>query len=313
MEKTANIRRQHIIAVVVLAALGLVPVFSEPFYIRMVSRIMIYALCAVSLDLILGYGGMVSLGHAAFLGVGAYTVGILAQHGIQTAWIAWPAAAALAAVAALAIGAVSIRTSGVYFIMITLAFAQMLFYFCSSLEQYGGDDGLALANRSSFGHMLNIADNTTFYYLVWVILIAALYAAHRIVNSRFGMVIRGLRENERRMQSIGFPAFRYKLVCFVIAGAIAGLAGALIANQNNYVSPALMHWTRSGDILVMVILGGIGTLIGPVLGALGLLLAEEFLAEYTRHWMIFLGPLLIFVVLFARGGLYGLLHRKDTP
>lgn len=307
----SNIRRHQIIAAAVLIALGLVPVFSEPFYIRMVSRIMIYALCAVSLDLILGYGGMVSLGHAAFLGVGAYTVGILSQHGIDSALIAWPASMALAALAALAIGAVSIRTSGVYFIMITLAFAQMLFYFYSSLQGYGGDDGLALANRSAFGGVLDIADNTSFYYVVFAILGAVLYISHRVVNSRFGMVIRGLRENERRMQSIGFPAFRYKLACFVMAGAIAGLAGALLANQNNYVSPALMHWTRSGDILVMVILGGIGTLIGPVLGAFGLMLAEEFLAEYTRHWMIVLGPLLILVVLFARGGLYGLLNRKD--
>jgi len=313
MEHALKIRRHPLIAAAVLIALGLIPVFSEPFYVRMVSRIMIYALCAVSLDLILGYGGMVSLGHAAFLGVGAYTVGILSYHGIDSAWIAWPAAVAASALAALAIGAVSIRTSGVYFIMITLAFAQMLFYFCSSLQGYGGDDGLPLAGRSTFGGMLDISGNTAFYYLVFGILALVLYGFHRVVNSRFGMVIRGLRENERRMQSIGFPAFRYKLVCFVLAGAVAGLAGALIANQNNYVSPALMHWTRSGDILVMVILGGIGTLIGPVLGAAGLMLAEEILAEYTRHWMIVLGPLLILVVLFARGGLYGLLNRKDAP
>jgi len=308
-----DIRRHHILTAGVLIALGLIPVFSEPFYVRLASRIMIYALCAVSLDLILGYGGMVSFGHAAFLGVGAYTVGIMAHHGVDSAWIAWPSAVALSALVALAIGAVSIRTSGVYFIMITLAFAQMLFYFCSSLQGYGGDDGLALANRSSLGAVLDISGNTAFYYLVFAILAAVLYLGHRVVNSRFGMVIRGLRENERRMQSIGFPPFRYKLACFVLAGAIAGLAGALLANQNRYISPALLHWTRSGDILVMVILGGVGTLIGPVLGAAGLMLAEEILAEYTRHWMIVLGPLLIFVVLFLRGGLYSLLNRKDEP
>ena len=296
-----------------LLLLALVPLLSEPFYVRLASRIMIYAICAVSLDIILGFGGMVSLGHAAFLGIGAYTVGILALHGVQSAWIAWPAAVLVSAVGAFFIGAVSIRTTGIYFIMITLAFAQMLFYFFSSLEDYGGDDGLALWSRNTLGGLFDISGNDAFYYLVLGILATVLYGSSRLVKSRFGMVIQGIRENERRMQSIGFPTFRYKLACFIISGAIAGLAGALIANQSRYISPALMHWTRSGDILVMVILGGIGSLIGPVLGAAGLLLTEEFLSEYTRHWMIILGPLLILVVLFGRGGIYGLVRGWRKP
>jgi branched-chain amino acid transport system permease protein len=232
------------------------------------------------------------------------------MHGCQSAWIAWPAAMMVSAVAAAAIGAISLRTSGVYFIMITLAFAQMLFYFFSSLEAYGGDDGMALWARNHFSGLIDISQPVVFYYLVVVILLVALYGMRRLVFSHFGVVIQGIRENERRMRSIGFPTYRYKWVCFVIAGAVAGLAGALLANQSKYISPALMHWTRSGDILIMVILGGMGSLVGPVLGAACLLLAEEILSEYTEHWMIILGPLLIGVVLFAKGGLYGVIKRK---
>ena len=279
---------------------------------RLASRIFIYALCALSLDLILGYGGMVSLGHAAFFGVGAYTVGILSHHGIHSAWLAWPAAMGLSAVAAVVIGWVCLRTAGVYFIMITLAFTQMIYFFLSSLSAYGGDDGMAVASRNTFGHFFSIQDPVVFYYLVLGILLLALLVCSRLVNSRFGVVVRGIKENERRMRSIGFPVLRYKLVCFVVAGALAGLAGVLIANQSLYISPALVHWTRSGDILVMVILGGLGTLIGPILGAACLLLAEEILSGYTQHWMIILGPLLILVVLLGKSGLYGLIRRRAS-
>ncbi|RMF91501.1 MAG: branched-chain amino acid ABC transporter permease [Nitrospinota bacterium] len=284
-----------------------IPLLSEPFYTRLFTRIMIYAIVAISLDLILGYGGMVSFGHAAFFGVGAYTVGILSYHGVESGWIAWPLATLLAAGVAFVIGAISLRTSGVYFIMITLAFAQMLYYFFFSLEGYGGDDGLPLWSRNTFGGLIDIENHTVFYYVVFGILGLILFVSHRLVHSRFGMVIRGIRENERRMNSLGFPTFWYKLVCFVIAGGIAGLAGALIANHTLYVSPTLMHWTRSGDIIVMVILGGMGSLIGPLLGATTLLLAEDILSSFTEHWMILLGPLLVLMVLFAKGGIYGLL------
>ena len=302
--------------------IGLPPVASAleaTFYIGLFSRILIYALAAVSLDLILGYGGMVSFGHAAFFGAGAYVVGIFAFHGIEgsaviswpfvimgtdNALISWAVAAVASAGLAFVIGAISLRTSGVYFIMITLAFAQMMYFFFTSLELYGGDDGLSLFTRNRLGH-LDLSNDAAFYYTCLGLLVGFLLFTRRLVNSRFGMVIRGCKENERRMGALGFPTYRYKLICFVIAGAGAGLAGALMANQTEFVSPSLLHWTVSGDILVMVVLGGVGTIVGPVFGAIVLLLLEEFISRYTEHWMLFLGPILIFVVLFARRGLYG--------
>lgn len=289
----------------------LIPFFGEVFYTRLCTRIMIYAIVAVSLDIILGYGGMVSFGHAAFFGVGAYTVGILAHHGITSAFVSWPLAIVVSALIALFVGAISLRTSGVYFIMITLAFAQMVYYFFFSLEQYGGNDGMPLLARNTMGGLLDISQHTTFYYLTLCILLLILFVSHRLVHSYFGIVLRGFRENERRMASIGFARFRYRLVGFVISGALAGLAGALIVNQTMYISPAIMHWTRSGEILIMVILGGMRSIFGPVLGALTLLLAEDILSSYTEHWMIILGPLLLFVVLFARRGIYGLLPGEE--
>jgi branched-chain amino acid transport system permease protein len=271
------------------------------------------------MDLMLGFGGMVSLGHAAFFGIGAYVVCILSVHGFegtpmltwpiaigghQSGWVVWPAAVFVSAAAAAVIGALSLRTTGMHFIMITLAFAQMLYYFFVSLEAYGGDDGISLFSRNTFSGV-DLANDTQFYYLCLAALAGFLFFSHRLVHSRFGMVIRGCRENERRMRSLGFPTFRYRLVCFIIAGAGAGLAGALIANHTEYVSPGLMHWTRSAEILVMVLLGGMGTLFGPVLGAATLLLLEEFLSIYTEHWMVYLGPFLVIVVLFAKRGIYG--------
>jgi branched-chain amino acid transport system permease protein len=298
----------------------------EPYLVTLFSRILIYALAAVSLDLMLGFGGMVSLGHAAFFGIGAYVVCILSVHGFegspiltwpfqlgghQSGMVLWPAAVLLSAAAAAVIGTLSLRTSGMHFIMITLAFAQMLYYFFVSLEAYGGDDGISLFSRNTFPGV-DLASDIQFYYLCLAALAAYLFFAHRLVHSRFGMVVRGCKENERRMKSLGFPTFRYRLVCFIIAGAGAGLAGALIANQTEYVSPGLMHWTRSGEILVMVLLGGMGTLFGPVLGAMTLLLMEEFLSIYTQHWMVYLGPFLIVVVLFAKRGIYGLIAGADN-
>jgi branched-chain amino acid transport system permease protein len=296
-----------------------------PYMVSLFSRILIYALAAASLDLILGYGGMVSLGHAAFFGAGAYVVGILAYHdfeesvlttwpvaisGTDSALVAWPAAIVMTALLATIIGALSLRTSGMHFIMITLAFAQMLFYFFVSLEGYGGDDGLSLFSRNSLPG-LDLGNDVQFYYVCLFVLGVFLLLAGRLVQARFGMVIRGCRESEKRMKSLGFPTYRYKLLCFVFAGATAGLAGALIANQAEYVSPGLMHWTRSGIILVMVLLGGSGTLYGPVLGAAAFLLLEEMLSMYTEHWLLYFGPVLILVVLFAHHGLYGILVGNE--
>ncbi len=298
----------------------------QTFFIDLFSRILIYAIAAASLDLILGYGGMVSFGHGAFLGIGGYVTGILAYHsyegteipflpggwtGTTLAFLQWPLAVAVAALLALVIGALSLRTAGVYFIMITLAFAQMLFFFFVLLPTYGGEDGLNLWERSRIPG-LDLYDETTFYYVSLALLLAVLYLGHRLVNSRFGMVVRAAKQNERRLQALGFPTYRYKLACFVIAGAGAGLAGALIANHTEFVGPGLMHWTRSGEIMVMVILGGMGTLVGPVFGAAALLLLEEALSGVTEHWMIVLGPFLVVVVLFARRGLYGWLAGREA-
>ncbi|MFC3110560.1 branched-chain amino acid ABC transporter permease [Undibacterium arcticum] len=292
-------------------------VLGQAFYIGLASRLLIFALAASSLNLILGFGGMVSLGHAAYFGAGAYTVGILMQYGVASAWLAWPAATLLGAALALLIGAVSLRTRGVYFIMITLAFAQMMYYLFISLKAFGGDDGMSLAARSSIGIGggigVELASDSTFYYVVLGIITAALFLLQRLINSRFGRVLQAVRENEARMAAIGYPVFRYKLVCFVIAGALASLAGALMANQNMLVSPNLVHWTQSGSLMVMVILGGSGYFFGGLIGAVAMLLLEEILSGYTEHWQLVLGLILLAVVLLLPNGLASLadrLHRS---
>ena len=291
--------------------LALVPagaaLLNQPFYLDLVRRIMIFAIAAVSLDLILGFGGMVSFGHAAFLGVGAYAVAIPAYYGIHSGFVQWPLAFGLSGLVALLIGAVSLRTSGVYFIMITLAFAQMLYYLGISINAWGADDGMRLARRSQFGGAVDLGNPYVFYYVVLGLLVLLLWLGHRLIHARFGLVIRAARSNEPRMGAIGFATFRYKLAAFALAGAVGGLAGALLTNQTEYLTPSYMHWTRSGDIMVMVILGGMGTLFGPVLGAFVFLLLEDVLAAWTVHWQVVLGPLLVLIVLYARRGLWGLL------
>ena len=291
--------------------LALVPagaaLLNQPFYLDLVRRIMIFAIAAVSLDLILGFGGMVSFGHAAYLGLGAYAVAIPAFYGIHSGFVQWPLALGLSGLAALLIGAVSLRTSGVYFIMITLAFAQMLYYLGISINAWGADDGMRLARRSQFGGPLDLGNPYVFYYVVLGLLVLQLWLGHRLIHARFGLVLRAAKSNEPRMRAIGFATFRYRLAAFVMAGAVGGLAGALLTNQTEYLTPSYMHWTRSGDIMVMVILGGMGTLFGPVLGAFVFLLLEDLLSKWTVHWQVVLGPLLVLIVLYARRGLWGLL------
>ncbi len=310
---TASFNTRTAIAALVSAGLLLLPLYSSMsgniFVLTLFTRIVILALAAVSLNLIMGYGGMMSFGHAAYLGIGGYAVGILAHEGIGSGFIQWPVALAASALFALVVGSLSLRTRGVYFIMITLAFAQMAYYVASGLARYGGDDGLTIYKRSDFGGLINLSSRTQFYYLCLGCLFGAIYLIWRIVNSRFGMVVQGLRSNEQRMQAIGFPANRYRLVCFVIAGTICGLSGALLANNTDFVSPAAMYWTRSGDLMVMVILGGMGSMFGPVIGAIVYLLLEEFLSQVTEYWALIMGPLLLLIVLFGRGGIVGLLGR----
>jgi len=297
--------------IVLLAALPwLATALGQGFYIDLARRNMIFGIAAVSLNLILGYGGMVSFGHAAYLGVGGYAVAIFAFYGVHDGFLQWGVAIAASALVALAIGAVSIRTSGVYFIMITLAFTQMLYYLGISIEEYGGDDGIRLKGRSQFP-LVDLADGVQFYYLVLALLLGAVYLTHRIVNSRFGMALRAAKSNEARSRAIGFSPYPYRLAAFVIAGAMCGLAGALLANHTNYLTPDFMHWTRSGEIMFMVILGGMATSAGPLLGASAFLLLEDVLSGWTEHWQVILGPLLVLSVLFFKRGLAGLLARHE--
>ncbi len=289
----------------------LVALLDEPFYLDLFRRVMIFAIAALSLNLILGYGGMMSFGHAAYLGVGAYAVGVLAHHGIDNGYLQWALAIAASALVALVIGAVSVRTSGIYFIMITLAFTQMLYYLGISVEEYGGDDGMRLAVKSQFPGFIDLDDAQSFYYLVLAILVLFLYLGHRLVNSRFGMVIRAARSNDARTRAIGFSPYAYRLAAFVIAGAMCGLAGALLVNHTAFLTPEFMNWTRSGELMFMVILGGMATTAGPVLGAFALLLVEDALSGWTEHWQGILGPLLVLSVLFFKRGLAGLFPGKN--
>ncbi|NNK15207.1 MAG: branched-chain amino acid ABC transporter permease [Desulfofustis sp.] len=296
--------------------------FGEQYLISLFTRILIYALAAVSLDLLIGYGGLISLGHAAFVGIGGYITAIFFHHsfedeliagilpGSENALLVWPMAVLAAAGLALLIGSLSLRTSGMHFIMITLAFAQMLYYFAVGLEKYGGDDGLSLYSRNQLAGM-DLGSDMQFYFVCLFFLALFLFLADRLVKSRFGLVLRGASSSRRRINALGIPARNYKLICFVIGGAGAGLAGALLVNQTEYVSPGLLHWTMSGELMVMVLLGGLGSLFGPVLGAAVYLLLEETLAMYTEHWMVYLGPILIIVVLFAKRGLFGLLTLRE--
>jgi branched-chain amino acid transport system permease protein len=309
MTWTLNLRA--VVVILLLLALVLLPVYVEftgsRFLLTLFTRIVILALAAVSLNLILGYGGMMSFGHAAYLGIGGYSVGILAFEGVTSGFVQWPVALLVSALFALVIGALSLRTRGVYFIMITLAFAQMAYYIVAGLARYGGDDGLTIEKRSQFFPPLNLSNKMQFYYLCLALLFASIYLVWRIVNSRFGLAVQGARSNDTRMRAIGFPTYRYKLTCFVIAGTLCGLAGALLANHTDFVSPGMMYWTRSGDLIIMVVLGGMGSTFGPLFGAVALLVLEEMLSGITEYWQIILGPLLLLVVLFARGGIDGLL------
>ena len=301
------------LAVLLLVALPpVVLAIGQPFYLDLTRRIMILAIAAISLNLILGYGGLVSFGHAAYLGIGAYTVGIMGFYGITSGWLQWPAAIVASALVALAIGAVSIRTSGIYFIMITLAFTQMLYYLGISIAEFGGDDGMRLKSKSLFPGLIDLRDPVAFYYLALGLMLVSVFLVHRIVNSRFGMALRAAKSNEARTRAIGFSPYPYRLAAFVIAGAMCGLAGALYANHTNYITPGLMSWQQSGDIMFMVILGGMATTPGPVLGAFVLLLLEDLLSAWTQHWQVVLGPLLILSVIFFRRGLAGIFYKADA-
>ena len=298
----------------VLRALGL------DFYLSLASRIVVFGVAATSLNLVLGYGGMVSFGHAAFVGVGAYVTGVMISEGVQSGVAHLAATVVITALVALVIGAISLRTRGVYFIMITLAFAQMLYYLANSVKGYGGDEGLNIRARSLFSlgdRVLDLKDPLAFYYVALAVLVLTLVALARFVPSRFGRAALALRDDDVRAEALGFPVYRSKLVVFVVAGALGGVAGALSVNLQGYVSPNVLHWTQSGTLMVMVILGGVATVWGGLVGAAVLMLMQEVLGAYTEHWEFWTGWVLLAVVLYARQGLVGVVKtlrdRKAGP
>ena len=297
------------LAAVTLLLLASVPVVAtamgQPFYLTLFLRIMIYALAAQSLNFILGYGGLVSFGHALYLGVGAYAVAILSSVGVTNGWVHLAAALGVAVVVSLFTGVISLRTTGIAFIMITLAFAQMFFFLAVSLKQFGGDEGMTIPQQSDFGP-LHLEHKAVFYYTVLALLLLALYGSRRLIESRFGMVLRGAMGNERRMRALGFPTLRYRLTGYVLSACLCSVAGLLLANLTTFASPDYMAWTRSGELIVMVVLGGMGTLSGPIVGATVLILLEEFLSVFTDHWMVVLGPIIVLIALLAKRGIVGL-------
>lgn len=289
----------------------------QTFYMDLAIRLVILAMVAVSLSLILGYGGLVSFGHAAFVGLGAYCVGIPAHHAIYggleslglatlSGWVHFPLAIVVCGLFAFITGLVCLKTKGVYFIMITMAFAQMVYYAIVSIKTYGGDDGLTINSRSEFPG-ISLDNPLQLFALCYTALVLTMLLVRMIVRSRFGMVLQGAKGNNERMVTMGYNTYRYQLIAYVISGMLAGLAGALLGNFTTFISPEMMDWTRSGEFMFMVILGGLATTIGPVLGAVVFIVVEEILSKITIYWQLPFGVLLILVVLYSKGGLIGMM------
>jgi branched-chain amino acid transport system permease protein len=306
----------------ILLAFAVLPLLTQAFDQRYLlsigTRIVIWSIAAISLNMILGYGGLVSFGHAVFFGIGGYAVGILSANGLQSGWLQWPVAIAASVLWAALVGALSLRTRGLYFIMITLAFAQLVYYVSAGLEAYGADDGLNIS-RSRFPGLIDLRDKASFYWLCFVLLLGTLWFCGRFANSRFGFVLRGAKSNDQRMMALGFPVFRYRLAAFTLSGAFGGLAGILLANEGAYVSPAMMSWVKSGDLIVIVVLGGMGTLFGPLYGTIAFFVLEESLKPlldlfhkgWGEYWQIVFGPMLVLIALYARGGIDSLLGKSE--
>ncbi len=314
MKTSSAFRPSTWIPLLLLGLLAIVPTvasgFDQPYWTAFFARILIYAVAASALNLALGYGGLVSFGHALFLGIGAYAVGLCAFHGIGSGWLHLLVAVAAAAAAALVIGAISLRTSGMAFIMITLAFAQMGYFLLVSLKHYGGDDGLSVGSTSRFGPF-DLGSTSAVYYAAWLVLVAILWSMARVRVAPFGMALRGARQNVKRVDAIGLQAHHVRLVAFVLSGMACAVAGVLLANLNAFVSPSTLAWTVSGELIVMVVLGGIGTVFGPFLGALLFFVLEEVLKGFTEHWMAVFGPVVVLVALFGRRGIAGWLEALN--
>lgn len=321
-ERVINLAVLGLLLAVPLVALAM----DEPFIITLATKAAVLAVAGVGLNLALGQGGLVSFGHAAYFGVGGYAMGILASHaqsytpimevpflieGTKSMLVIWLVAIVASALVALLVGALSLRTSGVYFIMVTLAFGQMLYYFAISWPAYGGEDGLPIYLRNGFPG-LNTLDPIQFFGLCFAVLLIVLFVVNLLNKSPFGLALNGAHQNEERARTVGINVYRLRLTAFVISGAITGLAGALFADLNRFVSPTMFSWQTSGEIMVFIILGGVARLCGPVAGAAVYILLEHVLGGLSEYWHIYLGAILLFVVLFAKGGLVGGLSRREV-
>lgn len=303
------------VPLLVLLLLACVPFVAQAtghaFYVAFFARIIIYAIAACALNIALGYGGLVSFGHSLFLGIGAYAVGLASFHGIGNGWVHLALCLVVCGLVALATGAISLRTSGIAFIMITLAFAQMGYFLFVSLKHYGGDDGMSIALTSRFGPV-DLSSATSVYVASFVLLVLSIWWLARLRVSPFGMVIRGAKQNARRVSAAGVPVVRYQLLAYVASGMLCGLSGFLLANLNAYASPSTLAWSVSGELIVIVVIGGLGTVFGPLLGALVFLGLEEILKGVTEHWMVVFGPMIVIVALLGKSGIVGLLERFDA-
>jgi branched-chain amino acid transport system permease protein len=297
-----------------MIALTLFPIFDSPFYIELVTKVMILAIFAMSLDLLIGYTGLVSFGHAAYFGIAAYAIILMSpKHEAASLWFTLPAAMIVSAASAFVIGLFVLRTKGIYFIMVTLAFAQMVYFLFHDTALGGGSDGVYLSFKpeTKIGgyDLFELGNTRNFYYFVLALMVAVYWFLRRLLRSPLGRALLGIRANEHRMRSLGFPVFQYKLASFTIAGGLAGLAGYLVACQYGFVNPELLSWHESGNVLLMVILGGMGTLYGPIAGAFTFVLMQEYFSDLTKHWQLLMGGLIVLLVLFFPGGLASLIDR----
>jgi branched-chain amino acid transport system permease protein len=311
LPKTVSSRIYAALLVLLAVAPFVLGWLDQPFYLDLLSRGLILAIAVVSLNLILGYGGMVSLGHAAYIGIGAYCVGIPAYYDYYSGWLHLALAIGVGGLFALITGAISLRTRGVYFIMITMAFSQMIFFIFLSLEEYGADDGLVIYARSEFPDWLSMDSALGLYYWIFTVLLLSLFFIHRLVHAHFGRVIVGSKFNEQRMQALGFNTYRYRLACYVLSAMLCSVAGVLLGNFAGFISPDIMSWPRSGELIFMVIIGGVGTLFGPLVGTIAFVLLEEFLSALTVYWHLIFGILLVLLVLYGKGGIHGWLGPLD--
>lgn len=321
-----NINVRTVIGAAFLLMLAVLPIiaqaFGGSFYITLFSRIMIFGLAALGVNLVMGYGGLVSLGHALYIGIGAYAVGILSAHSIHSGWMQLIAALVVGGFVSVLVGLISLRTRGLAFIMITLAFAQMVYFIAISLRTYGGEDGMPISQRSDFG-LFSLSDNTVLYYAIFVTLLLTLLSSWRMMSARFGFVLRASKTNLKRMDALGFPMLRYRLAAYVISALVCVVAGFFLANVASYIAPSYMAWHVSAELIIMAVLGGMGTLLGPVIGATALLALEEYLGEIelglpwgldsfiNEHYRIVVGVLVIFIALAMKRGLYGYLSTDQ--